>query len=176
MNFRTSLAAVKLLFRSMDAVRDIPERASDLRQRALALRDPAVPMDRSREPTLLPSAEDDQADYVALLGLTNDDPPAVFSNGMALLSNRAARLAARTGLSPRRAFVRLLDDLKDAGHLDFEAYALLRDLASLASDALRAPPEHITRTAALDVALAVRGAHRLLARLIAAEPDKARRG
>jgi len=176
MNFRTSLSAVKLLFRSMDVARDIPERASDLRQRALALRDPAPPADRAHEPRRLPSAEDDQADYVALLGLTNDDPPAVFSSGMALLSNRTGTLAARVGRSPRRAFVSLLGDLKDAGHLDFEAYALLRDLASLASDAVRAPPGHITREAALDAALAVRGAHRLLARLIAAEPDKSGRG
>lgn len=174
MDFRKSLAtAARLLFRSMDAVRSVPDRASDLRQRALALHVPTPPKGGDTRPhgtfagTTLPSVEDDQAHYVALLGLTSDDPPAVFSNGLTLLTDRAGTLAARRGLNRRQPFVSLLGDLKDAGILDFDEYALMRDIASLASDALRDPPETLTRAVALDFALAVRGAHRFLAGLIA---------
>jgi len=174
MDFRKSLAnAARLLFRSMDAVRSVPERAGDLRERALALHVAAAPQGGEPPPhgtfagTSPPSVEDDQAHFVALLGLTSDDPPAVFSNGMTLLTDRAATLAARRGLDRRQSFVTLLGDLKDAGLLDFDEYALMRDIASLASDALRDPPETITRAVALDFALAVRGAHRFLASLIA---------
>lgn len=152
-----------VLFRGLDAVRSVEERARVLRQRAAA-----IPERGQRESlwqsTASPSG--DLSDDAALHELGDEAPHRVFAQAGDELVSHLTAVARSRGVKPWHGPVRALDHLERARLLHFHEYALLRDMLTLARDVRRERTTRISARAALDFAHSV-----LLRSLERASPD-----
>ncbi len=137
--------------------------------RAMDLRRMAVDLDKAVSAQGA-SALSDQVAYVRLKEVAQASPREAVLEGWNEVESLLRQLSEQRGIKLKSSTLSLLDTLERRKLLDFHAYALLRDMFAFWVDATGTSSAELSPEAAQDYAVAVRGAHRLLYRLLAYGP------
>lgn len=139
--------------------------------RALELRTMAVDLDKEAFVDGA-SASPDQVGYVRLNEIAGASPREAVLEGWKEVALLLKQLSERQAITSTGDTWGLLNTLESRKLLDFHAYALLRDMYAFWVDATGAVSADLPPEAAQDYAVAVRGARRLLYRLLAYRPNR----
>ena len=137
-----------------------------LEGRAATLRAFSLAMAESPR-TTQPASNAEQATYVDLMRIAQESGREAIGQGWSLVAVLLDELAEQQALPSGVNIIKLLNRLEHRKLLDFDDYSLLRDLHELTVDMTSIGAGDISSAAALDYAVAVRRALRLLSRLIA---------
>lgn len=146
-------------------------RTQSLAVRARELRAMAVDLDKGVS-AHGESAFPDQVAYVRLNEMANASPRDAVLEGWNEVALLLRQLSERQAISRAGDMWGLLNNLERRKLLDFHAYALLRDMYAFRGDATGAASADLSPETAQDYAVAVRGAHRLLYRLLSYRPNR----
>jgi hypothetical protein len=138
--------------------------------RARDLRRMAVDLDKEVSAHGVPALPD-QVAYVRLNEVANTSPREAVLEGWNEVSLLLRQLSAQRGIAFKGGTLGLLNTVERQKLLDFHAYALLRDMYAFKVDAAGPSSVDLSPEAAQDYAVAVRGAHRVLSRLLAYVPN-----
>jgi hypothetical protein len=136
-------------------------RAQELRKMALGLESLTSASGGHARP------QPDQDIYVKLSQVAQASPRRAVLEGWDDIWRLLWQVCEQRAIAPKGDTVELLNALERHKVLDFHAYALLRDMYTFNINAAATLSADLTPLVALDFAMAVRGAQRLLHRLIA---------
>lgn len=139
--------------------------------RALQLREMAVDLDKQASAHRA-SALPDQAAHMRLNEIATASPREAVLRGWNEVAQLLRQLSERQAIARTGSMCRLLGTLERRELLDFHAYALLRDMYVFKVDASGASAADLSPEVARDYAVAVRGAHRMLYRMLAYGPNR----